>query len=66
MKRVLKKGGKMVVWDMEAAEEPLREIDDKIENMRDPSHTRILSREEFEEMFKKDLHCNAKKLLWCR
>ena len=34
----------MVVWDMEAAEEPLREIDDKIENMRDPSHTRkILS-----------------------
>ena len=28
MKRVLKKGGKMVVWDMEAAEEPLREIDD--------------------------------------
>ena len=48
MKRVLKKGGKMVVWDMEAAEEPLREIDDKIENMRDPSHTRILSREEFE------------------
>ena len=54
MKRVLKKGGKLVVWDMEAAEESLRAIDDKIENMRDPSHTRILSREEFEKMFEKD------------
>ena len=65
MKRVLKKGGKMVVWDMEAAEEPLREIDDKIENMRDPSHTRILSREEFEEMFKKDfaLQCEETTLV---
>ena len=34
MKRVLKKGGKLVVWDMEAVEESLRTIDDKIENMR--------------------------------
>ena len=52
-------------WDMEAAEEPLREIDDKIENMRDPSHTRILSREEFEEMFKKDfaLQCEETTLV---
>ena len=65
MNRVLKKGGKMVVWDMEAVEEPLREIDDKIENMRDPSHTRILSREEFEEMFKKDfaLQCEETTLV---
>ena len=65
MKRVLKKGGKLVVWDMEAAEESLREIDDKIENMRDPSHTRILSREEFEEMFKKDfvLQCEETTLV---
>ena len=45
MKRVLKKGGKMVVWD--------------------PSHTRILSREEFEEMFKKDfaLQCEETTLV---
>ena len=65
MKRVLKKGGKLVVWDMEAAEEPLREIDDKIENMRDPSHTRILSSEEFEKMFKKDfaLQCEETTLV---
>lgn len=65
MKRVLKKGGKLVVWDMEAVEESLRTIDDKIENMRDPSHTRILSREEFEEMFKKDfaLQCEETTLV---
>ena len=65
MKRVLKKGGKLVVWDMEATEESLREINDKIENMRDPSHTRILSREEFEEMFKKDfvLQCEETTLV---
>ena len=54
MQRVLKKGGKLVVWDMEATEESLRTIDDKIENMRDPSHTRILSREEFEKLFEKE------------
>jgi ubiquinone/menaquinone biosynthesis C-methylase UbiE len=65
MKRVLKKGGKLVVWDMEAVEESLRKINDKIENMRDPSHTRILSREEFEEMFKKDflLQCEETTLV---
>lgn len=54
MKRVLKKSGKLVVWDMEAVEEDLRIMDDKIEKMRDSSHTKILSREEFEEMFEKD------------
>ena len=65
MKRVLKKGGKLVVWDMEAAEESLRKIDDKIENMRDPSHTRILSREEFEKMFERDfaLQCEETTLV---
>ena len=54
-----------VDWDMEAAEEPLREIDDKIENMRDPSHTRILSREEFEKLFEKDfeLQCEETTLV---
>lgn len=65
MQRVLKKGGKLIVWDMEAAEEPLRAIDDKIETMRDPSHTRILSREEFEEMFANDftLQCEETTLV---
>lgn len=51
MKRVLKKGGKLVVWDLEATEESLREIDDKIENMRDPSHNRILSKKEFLDLY---------------
>lgn len=65
MQRVLKKGGKMIVWDMEATEESLREIDDKIEKLRDPSHTRILSREEFEKMFEKDfmLQCEESTLI---
>ena len=65
MQRVLKKGGKLIVWDMEATEEPLREIDDKIEKMRDPSHTRILSREEFEKLFEKDflLQCEESTLI---
>lgn len=51
MQRVLRKGGKLVVWDMEATTEELREINDHIETMRDASHTRILSREEFEALF---------------
>lgn len=65
MQRVLKKGGKLIVWDMEATEEPLRAIDDKIETMRDPSHIRILSREEFEEMFANDftLQCEETTLV---
>ncbi len=65
MQRVLKKGGKLIVWDMEATEESLREIDDKIERMRDPSHTRILSREEFEKLFEKNfaLQCEETTLV---
>ncbi|POP33669.1 class I SAM-dependent methyltransferase [Lactonifactor longoviformis] len=65
MKRVLKKSGKLVVWDMEAVEEDLRIMDDKIEKMRDSSHTKILSREEFEEMFEKDftLQCEETTLV---
>ena len=65
MKRVLKKGGKLVVWDMEATEESLRAVDDRIETMRDPSHTRILSREEFEKLFENDftLQCEESTLV---
>ena len=51
MVRVLKHGGKLVIWDMVATEEALRDTDDAIERMRDPSHTRILSRQEFEALF---------------
>lgn len=54
MKRVLKKGGKLVIWDMEATEESLREIDDSIEKMRDLSHNRILSKEEFLQLYGED------------
>lgn len=54
IQRVLKKGGKLVVWDMEATTKELRDINDSIETMRDNSHTRILSREEFEDLFKEN------------
>ena len=54
MQRVLKKGGKLVVWDMEATTESLREINDYIETMRDTSHTKILSRKEFEALFENE------------
>lgn len=37
MTRVLKPGGKLVLIDMEAAEESLRSTEDQIEKMRDPS-----------------------------
>lgn len=65
MTRVLKKGGRLIVWDMEATSEALRNMDDAIEKMRDPSHTRILSRKEFEELFEKDfrLQCEESTLI---
>lgn len=62
MERVLKKGGKLIVWDMEATEEALREIDDKIERMRDPSHTRILSREEMKSLFSENFVLQCEEL----
>ena len=52
MARVLKTDGKMVVIDMEAAEEALRNTEDDIETLRDPSHMRNLSKEEFTNMFR--------------
>ena len=51
MQRVCKRGGKLVIWDMESTTEELRGVDDRIETMRDPSHVRILSREELEKLF---------------
>ena len=53
MDRVLKSGGQLVIIDMEAAEEALREIEDKIETMRDPSHIKNRSQAEFLALYKK-------------
>ena len=47
MVRVLKTGGKLVVIDMEAAGEALRNTEDRIETLRDPSHMHNLSKDEF-------------------
>lgn len=51
MVRVLKPGGKLVMIDMEAADEPLREIEDEIETLRDPSHIKNLSKTEMQNLF---------------
>ena len=47
MRRVLKPGGQLVIIDMRAREEALREKADCIEKLRDPSHVRCLSEAEF-------------------
>lgn len=51
MARVLKPGGKLVLIDMEAAEQSLRAVEDRIETLRDPSHVRNLSQEEILALF---------------
>lgn len=51
MVRVLKPGGKLVMIDMEAADESLRDTEDHIERLRDPSHVRNLSRAEMQSLF---------------
>ena len=51
MNRVLKPGGKLVIIDMEAAEEGLRETEDRIELLRDCSHVRNISRQEFVSLY---------------
>ena len=51
MARVLKPGGKLVLIDMEAAEESLRATEDWLEALRDPSHVRNLSRTELTALF---------------
>jgi len=52
MDRVLKPGGKLVIIDMEAAEESLRETEDSIERLRDCSHVRNRSRQEFVSLYR--------------
>ncbi len=51
MVRVLKPNGKLVLIDMEAAEESLRNIEDEIETLRDPSHVKNLSKSEILRLF---------------
>lgn len=50
MVRVLKPGGKLVMIDMEAADEPLRKTEDEIETLRDPSHVKNMSKNEMLEL----------------
>lgn len=54
MARVLKPGGKLVLIDMEAAEEYLRQTEDEIETLRDASHVKNLSREEMLHLFEEE------------
>lgn len=54
MVRVLKTGGKLVIIDMQAAQKALRSTEDEIQSLRDPSHIRNLSKQEFTEMFKEN------------
>lgn len=57
MNRVLKPSGQLVVIDMEASIRPLREVEDKIETMRDPSHVKNRSQEEILALYKRyDYH----------
>ena len=54
MKRVLKPNGKLVIWDMSSVDEDYRDINDSIERMRDPSHERILSKQEIQDLYGND------------
>ena len=54
MMRVVKTNGKIVIIDMEAREEWLRDSADYYEALRDPSHTRCVSHKEFIELAKEN------------
>ena len=49
--RVLKKGGRLVMWDMTPADLAQRQKIDRIETLRDPSHTREMSKEEMQKLY---------------
>lgn len=52
MSRVLKRGGRAGVIDIFVLEDPRSaEMHDRIERVRDPSHTRALARSEFQSLF---------------
>ena len=52
--RVIRKGGKFALIDMEAAPEKKREYNDYIERLRDPSHVKSLSDKEMISLFKRN------------
>ena len=49
--RVLKPGGKLVLWDMIPAKTALRDEIDRIETLRDPSHVRDLTKDEMRDLY---------------
>ena len=51
MVRVLRPGGKLVLIDMEAVKERLRDREDEIETWRDHYHIQNLSRDEIRALF---------------
>ncbi len=51
MVRVLRPGGRLVLIDLAAPEEPLRPMKEHIEFIRDPSHARTLSEAELAALF---------------
>ena len=51
MARVLKPGGKLIMIDMIAGDEALRDEVDKIERLRDPSHVRDLTLSEMRNLY---------------
>ena len=51
MARTLKPGGKLVLIDLEAAAEEMRQAEDELETLRDPSHVKNLSKNELLELF---------------
>jgi len=55
MARVVRRGGRVGVLDIRVSEDPRSaDVHDRIERLRDASHTRSLSRSEFEALFAKN------------
>lgn len=50
MCRVLRPGGKVLILDMLAPEEETRDLADRLQTLRDPSHVRCLSEAEFAQL----------------
>jgi ubiquinone/menaquinone biosynthesis C-methylase UbiE len=52
MARVVKRGGRVGIFDIFVPDDPqVSELNNRIEVLRDPSHTRTITREEFESHF---------------
>ena len=68
MKRMLKLGGKLVLIDMEATKEEFRDTENEIEKMRDYSHVKNLSKEDYQQTSNAeflDMFLTAKHLEGC-